>query len=283
MDNTIFYVLIFVACILVAFGMTSEKSVSIYEKLKGEKKKTSGLAFLVKPFLPLSKILVTKLGLEQGIKKKLVIAKWDVTPDEFFAWRIIFTILAPLGFYIGGMQGPALIAFAFLGFMVPEFALGSAVKKRQEGILRALPETIDFLSLYIGAGLDFTGAMRWLVKNAKINPLIEEFSVVLEDIRVGKSRAQALKDMSRRLDIPELTSFVLTLVQSERMGTPVEETFDILSDDFRMFRYQKGQREANKAPILLLIPLIFCILPIIGIIVATPIFLKFQYSGWFNQ
>lgn len=280
----ILYILLFAAFILVAFSLSYEESVSIYEKLKGEKKKASPLTALAKPFLPLGKILVQKFNLEVGIKKKLVIARWDIPPEEFFSWRLMLMVFVPLFLYLGGVKGLSpVLGCAVMGFIFPSFALSGAVKKRQESILRALPETIDFLSLYIGAGLDFTGAMRWLVKNAKINPLIEEFSIVLEDIRVGKSRAQALKDMARKLEIPELTSFVLTLVQSERMGTPVEETFDILSEDFRMFRYQKGQREANKAPIKLLIPLIFCILPIIGIIVATPIFLKFQHSGWFSQ
>lgn len=280
----IFAILLVAAIMLVAFSLGYEESVSIYEKLKGEKKRAPFGAAIVKPFLPLGKILIRRLQLESGIKKRLAIAKWTVPPEEFFSWRLALAVFIPLLMYVGGIKGllPLLMCAAG-GIVFPGFVLEAAVRKRQEAVLRALPETIDFLSLYIGAGLDFTGAMRWLVKNAKVNPLIEEFSTVLEDIRVGKSRAQALKDMARKLEITELTSFVLTLVQSERMGTPVEETFDILSDDFRMFRYQKGQREANKAPIKLLIPLIFCILPIIGIIVATPIFLRFQYSGWFAQ
>jgi tight adherence protein C len=284
MEMIVFYIIALVGVILFVFGISYEDTVSIYEKLKGEKKKLNPLSVLSKPFLPLSSLMVKKLDLESSIKKQLVIARWNIAADEFFSYRLLFMLIFPLVayFFFEAKEIGSLAAVSVGGFVAPGFVLAGAVRRRQDEILRALPETIDFLSLYIGAGLDFTGAMRWLVRNAKVSALIEEFATVLEDIRVGKSRAQALKDMARRLEIPELSSFILTLVQSERMGTPVEETFDILSEDFRMFRYQKGQREASKAPIKLLIPLIFCILPIIGIIVATPIFLKFKYSGWFG-
>jgi len=88
--------------------------------------------------------------------------------------------------------------------------------------------------------------------------------------------------MSKRLNVPDVTSFVRTLVQADRMGTPVEETFKILSEDSRMRRFHRGERTAMKAPIKMLIPLIFCILPVIMIIVAGPILVNFMTKGLFG-
>jgi tight adherence protein C len=99
---------------------------------------------------------------------------------------------------------------------------------------------------------------------------------------LGKPRVEALRDMSRRLNIPDVTSFVRTLVQADRMGTPVEEAFRILSEDTRMRRFHRGERQAMKAPLKMLIPLIFCILPVILIIVAGPILIRFMKEGAFG-
>jgi tight adherence protein C len=106
--------------------------------------------------------------------------------------------------------------------------------------------------------------------------------LVLKEINVGKPRIEALKDMSKRLAIPDVTSFVRTLVQADRMGTPVEEAFRILSEDTRIRRFHRGERQAMKAPLKMLIPLIFCILPVILIIVAGPILLKFIRGDMFQ-
>jgi len=105
--------------------------------------------------------------------------------------------------------------------------------------------------------------------------------LVLKEINVGKPRVEALRDMAKRLDIPDVTSFVRTLIQADRMGTPVEEAFRILSEDSRMRRFHRGERMAMTAPLKMLIPLIFCILPVILIIVAGPILIRFIKEGLF--
>ena len=99
---------------------------------------------------------------------------------------------------------------------------------------------------------------------------------------MGKPRVQALRDMAKRVDIPDVTSFVRILVQADRMGTPVEETFRILSEDTRIRRFHRGERQAMKAPLKMLIPLVFCILPVILIIVAGPILIRFMKQGIFG-
>jgi len=160
--------------------------------------------------------------------------------------------------------------------------LKNKIKAKKYSIERVLPETVDLLSLCVGAGLDFMSAVKWIVNKVKVNPLIEELVIVLKEINVGKPRLEALRDMSKRLSIPDVTSFVRTLIQADRMGTPVEETFKILSEDSRMRRFHRGERTAMKAPIKMLVPLIFCILPVIMIIVAGPILVDFMTKGLFD-
>jgi len=138
------------------------------------------------------------------------------------------------------------------------------------------------LGLCVEAGLDFTTSMKWVIEKVPTNPMIEELSFVLEEIKWGKSRTQALRDMAKRLNIPEISSFVQTLVQAERMGSPVAEAFNILSEDTRLQRFNRGERIAMQAPIKILIPLIFCILPVIAIIIGGPIFLQFMQGGIFK-
>jgi tight adherence protein C len=132
------------------------------------------------------------------------------------------------------------------------------------------------------AGLDFTMSMDWIVKKTRSNPMIEELAFVLEEIKWGKPRLQALKDMTKRLDSPDVRSFVNTLSQAERMGTPVIEVLGMLCEDVRQQRSQRGERIALQAPMKMLIPLIFCILPVIGIVIAGPIILQFLQGGLFK-
>ena len=146
---------------------------------------------------------------------------------------------------------------------------------------KGIPETVDLLGLCVEAGLDFTSSVKWVLDKVQLNPMMEELAFVLEEIKWGKPRTQALKDMGKRLDISEISSFVQTLVQAERMGTPVSEAFLILSEDARMQRFHRGERIAMQAPIKILIPLIFCILPVIGIVVGGPILLQFMTNKLF--
>jgi tight adherence protein C len=191
-------------------------------------------------------------------------------------------LLGILIFFVLGKLDPALLLVAIgIGYIIPDLFVNKQIAKRKNMIAKSLPETVDLLGLCVEAGLDFTSAVKWLIKKVPSNPMIEELTFVLEEIEWGKPRVQALKDMSRRLNIPEVTSFTQALVQAERMGTPVSEAFSILSEDTRMQRFHRGERYALQAPIKILIPLIFCILPVIGIVIGGPIFLQFMQGKLF--
>ena len=163
--------------------------------------------------------------------------------------------------------------------MLPEIYLKQKIAKRKELITRRLPETVDLLGLCIEAGLDFVSAVKWVVDKTPGTAMTEELTFVIEEIRWGKPRIQALKDMSHRLNITEMSSFVQTIIQADRMGTPVAEAFAIISEDTRAQRFHRGQRIALQAPIKILLPLIFFIMPVIGIVIGGPILLQFMQGG----
>ncbi|MDD5584946.1 MAG: type II secretion system F family protein [Candidatus Omnitrophica bacterium] len=283
----LFYVAIFLlgaGFVLFFIGLFPRPAATMSVFAKEVKRETSSFSTIFKPFVPFNKRLVKTLRLEKGLKDKIYLAKWKVSPEEFLTGKMLLTVavFALLFIVIGVKNIWWLIGATLLGFALPDIMLNSRVNKRKYSIVRILPETIDLLGLCVGAGLDFMAAVRWVVDKVKINPMIEELMVVLKEINVGKPRVEALRDMSRRLNIPDVTSFVRTLVQADRMGTPVEEAFRILSEDTRMRRFHRGERQAMKAPLKMLIPLIFCILPVILIIVAGPIIIKFTQEGVFT-
>jgi len=254
------------------FRFNAEQT-SLLEKLKR--------GSILGKIFPFSRGLLEKFKLDIALKDRVDAAHVHLTPIEFFNIKLImFIILGCVGFFGFSKTSPIapIIGCAF-GYILPDFWLSKKIAQRKYEIARILPETVDLLALCVEAGLDFTTATKWVIEKIPSNPLIEEMSFVLEEIKWGKPRVQALRDMAKRLNISEVSSFVQTLVQAERMGTPVSEAFAILSEDTRLQRFHRGERIAMKAPIKILIPLIFCILPVIAIIIGGPILLQFMQGG----
>ncbi len=253
-----------------------------------EEEKNLGYRFKMRSYLekalPFSGKLLGKLKVAEKLKHNLEAAHLRFTPVEFFNLKVLIMLATAVVVYfaIGKFNPLVLAASLVAGYLIPDFWLRRKIAQRKYTIARLLPETVDLLGLCVEAGLDFTVSVKWLIEKVPTNPLLEELGFVLEEIKWGKSRTQALKDMSKRLNIPEISSFVQTLVQAERMGTPVSEAFTILSEDTRLQRFHRGERVAMQAPIKILIPLIFCILPVIAIVIGGPIFLQFSQGGLFK-
>ena len=281
------FVFIVAAAALIVIGLRSMPQVSgVKSALIQEISRDKGLkvSFLAVVF-PFTNILMSKLNFEVKIKQRLTAAHLRITPTEFINFKLLFiaALLMLTPFIFGKTELiKFVIAFA-LGYMLPEIWLNKKIAKRKYSIARVIPETIDLLSLCVDAGLDFVASIEWLIKKGvSTNPMIEELVFVMEEIQWGKPRSQALKDMAKRLNLPEVNSFIQTLVLAERMGTPVTEAFARLSEDARLQRFHLGERFAMKAPIKILLPLIFCILPVIGIIIGGPIFLQFTAGKMFQ-
>ncbi|PIP19217.1 MAG: hypothetical protein COT38_02945 [Candidatus Omnitrophica bacterium CG08_land_8_20_14_0_20_41_16] len=231
--------------------------------------------------LPFTRGFLEKSGIGAKLKSKIDAAHLRVSSQAFFNIKLLLMIIGCVATVIimGKVNFIILLLVLGGGYLIPDIYLNGKLKKRKAAIVRVLPETIDLLGLCIEAGLDFSSSVRWVIDKTPPNPMLEELGFVLEEIKWGKPRIQALKDMSRRLDISEINSFVQTIIQAERMGTPVAEAFTILSEDARAQRFHRGERIALKAPIKILLPLIFFIMPVIGIVIGGPILLQFMQGG----
>jgi len=247
------------------------------------KKKT--IISIFKPYLklfaPINRRLIVKFY-RGRIGTILETLKVPLSVIEFFALKELFMIGLPFAVYLvlGKLELPWILGPAVLGFFIPDLWLRQRDRRRKRLILKNLPDVIDLLSLCVSAGLDFMLALRWVVEKSKQenNPLIEELAQVMQEIKMGKSRRQALKDFSSHINIPDISSFVRTLIQTDRIGTPISEALAIISEECRANRFRRGERMALQAPFKMLVPLIFFMLAVI-IIVGGPVFLQFSQAG----
>jgi tight adherence protein C len=163
----------------------------------------------------------------------------------------------------------ASIVAAVLGFLMPEFWLGRRIGQRQHKILLAVPDTLDLLTISVRAGLAFDGALAKVVEKTA-GPLSAEFRRALAEIRVGKSRRDALRDVVGRTEVPALTNFIGAIIQAEQLGVPIAKVLQVQSEQLRIERRQRAEEMANKAPIKMLFPLVGCIFPSMFIVILGP-------------
>ena len=169
--------------------------------------------------------------------------------------------------------------FMALGMFYPNIWVNDQVKKRHLSISRALPYNLDLLTLSVEAGLDFTAALAKVVEKGKAGPLREELQMVLKQLKMGKTREEALKSMIVRVDLPALTTFVTALIQADKMGTSLGKVLRIQSTQLRIDRSQRAEKLAGEAPVKMLFPLIACIFPTVFLVLFGPIVFAFMFGG----
>ena len=155
---------------------------------------------------------------------------------------------------------------------MPIAILNIAIDRRKKNVLRQLPEFLDLLCVSVQAGLTFEAAVNNILQRFK-GPLADEFSQAMEDMRMGMPRRAALKNMTERVDLPELSLFITSVIQSERLGTSIGNTLAIQADNMRERRRQYIRAQALKAPVKMLFPLIMFIFPALFIVVLLPVVL----------
>jgi tight adherence protein C len=165
----------------------------------------------------------------------------------------------------------ACLLCALAGAGYPLLWLRDRVRARHRAVARALPYGLDLLTLSVEAGLDFPAALAKVVEKGRSGPLADELSVVLKELRLGKTREEALRNLARRVDLPALTSFVQALVHADRMGTPLGKVLRILSTQLRIERSQRAEKLANEAPVKLLLPLVLFIFPTLFLMLFGPL------------
>lgn len=276
-------VLIAVSIFLITYNIFQAKQeprLQLFNTLPGSNrpnmrnfKKSRFYGGLLKGSLPVIRALL-RLPYFVNLQAEAEVLKLNIDIVGFMLIKLVMAALVCVATFI--LLSPAYSLIGVLvGFFLPDFYVWNKVKQKKDAIIRIFPETIDLLDMCINAGADFLSAIKWVVEKSTHNPFIEQLAIVLSEIQVGKTRSQALKDMANRLKLTDISSFVRAIIQSERMGTSIEEAFRNLSEDTRDKRFQSGERYAIKASLKILFPLIFCILPAILIVVAGPIIIKF--------
>jgi tight adherence protein C len=211
-----------------------------------------------------------------------------IDPTVFWASRFIAVIVVGglflFLFSIGASDWPwsrkllILAAFVALAFYLPELLLTSKIQRRQKEVRKAMPDALDLLTICVEAGLGFDGAMQKVYEKWD-NELARGFGRVIREIQLGKLRREALRDMADRMGVPEMTSFVAAVIQSEQLGVSMSKVLHIQADQMRIRRRQLAEEEAHKAPIKMLIPMALLIFPSICIVLMTPALLMLARSA----
>jgi tight adherence protein C len=211
---------------------------------------------------------------------------YNLTAAQFLVVRGVAAVV--LGFVIGLLMTvtrtswPQSVLYPLLsltlGFFLPVLWLSSQVARRKNSVIKSLPDAMDLLTVCVEAGLGFDGAMQKITEKWK-DDLAMAFARVLQEVRLGKTRREALRDMAERTDVPDITSFVAAIIQADQLGVSMAKVLRIQSDQMRVRRRQRAEEKAHQAPIKMLFPMVFLIFPSIYIVLLGPAVLMITSGG----
>jgi tight adherence protein C len=200
-----------------------------------------------------------------------------VTADEFLGMALLSGLFFAL---LGALLNLRLqfnliiLLFALFGMYMPLLWVRGRLRRRQEDIRHGLPYALDLLTLSVESGLDFTEALSRIVRKLGVGALADELGQTVRDIQLGRTRAQSLRDLGRRVEVSELNSLVGSLIQADELGSSLGPILRVQADQLRERRSQTAEKLAMEAPVKLLLPLILFIFPTIFLIIFGPIALR---------
>jgi tight adherence protein C len=211
---------------------------------------------------------------------------WDV--DRVLAFKM-------LGLLVGGLLGLALplvlgagllptvgfgLMAAAIGYFAPNMALYQSAYNRRERMQRELPDALDLMTISVEAGLAFDAALSQVARNTT-GPLAEEFFRVLQEMQIGLGRSEAMRALGDRTDLPELRGFITAMIQADAFGIPIAQVLRVQAREMRVKRTQRAEEVAQKVPVKILFPLIFCILPALFVVILGPATIRIfeSFSG----
>jgi tight adherence protein C len=162
-----------------------------------------------------------------------------------------------------------------IGFFFPQLWLDGEIQKRQKDVRKAMPDALDLLTICVEAGLGFDAAMSNVAEKWD-NELSLAFGRAIREIQLGKVRREALRTMADRIDLPEMTSFVAAVIQSEQLGVSMAKVLRIQADQMRLRRRQLAEELAHQAPVKMLLPMVGFIFPSIFIVLLTPAVMRIR-------
>ena len=207
-------------------------------------------------------------------------------PTEFFGIRALVSLMLTVFAFllltvssqpfttriIGTLVGLA------LGYFLPALWLRGKIRSRQDEVIKGLPDALDMLTICVEAGLGFDAAMAKVAEKWE-NELSRSFGRVIQEIRLGKLRRTALREMDHNLEVTDITSFVAAVIQADQLGVSMAKVMRIQSEQMRIKRRQRAEEKAQKAPVKMLFPLVFLIFPSIYIVLLGPAVLVVMNSG----
>lgn len=231
-------------------------------------------AMLARPLVPPKKRKeMDKRLLAAGLSRSL-------TSEHLLGFKglgVVFGVLVGIVAASGAKPVVGILIGLILGlilFVLPDTLVNLRVSARREEVQATLPDALDLLAVSVEAGLGFDGAVAKLTESMH-GPLVEGFALALNEMRIGESRAEALKRMAERVDSPELTSFVRAVIQADQLGSSLGSILRVQAADARLRRQLSAEEKAMKLPVKMLFPLMMFILPALFIIVLGPALQRF--------
>ena len=232
--------------------------------------------------VPIIKSLKNKKNIREKYKRKLASAGLteSLTPEDFFSFKIFLVIGFPVIFIFlrEFLEEDWVIqwvgAAAVFGFFYPDIWIRGKIKSRQKEIIRAMPFVVDMLALSVEAGLDFIAAISKVREKARPSALTYEFDKLLKEIKIGASRADALRNMSWRVDLIQISSFSATLIAADSVGASIGPILKSLALEIRQKKSSEIEKAGATAATKILFPMLFLIVPAVFVVVAAPIFLQ---------
>ncbi|WP_298186142.1 type II secretion system F family protein [uncultured Pseudomonas sp.] len=209
-------------------------------------------------------------------------ALYVLTAEDFLALCITMSLLLPALAILpmasgqSGIIWSVVLLMAAMGGALPVMWISDTHKRRDRDIIRNLPVFLEYLTMCVDAGLNFLGALQQAVDKGPNGAMKNEFRIVLRDIRSGLPRAEALTRMEQRVNLKDVSTFVRSVIQAEKMGSSLRNTLQIQAQQRLEERFQRAEKTAMQAPVKLVIPLIMFIFPLTFVILLFPIVVKFM-------
>jgi len=221
----------------------------------------------------------TPQHMKDRIRKRLTMAgnPHNLHSEEFLAIKVITLISLPLGVilfcHLVGLKSQLAMLFTMvffaLGYLLPDSYINQAIKARQKLIQNTLPYFLDLMVVGMEAGLGFDAAVNRVIQKSK-GPLSDEFNRALQEVRIGKPRREAMRDIATRAGVDDLSTFLAAIIQADELGISIGNVLRVQAQQFRIKRRQRAEEAAMKLPVKMLFPLIFCIFPAIFIVLLGP-------------
>ena len=222
------------------------------------------------------------------LENQLKMADLHIDVDFVLTAQVIYSVICAVAIFffvmftmvdiVDALVGAAI--GALVGWMLPSMQLSSFAENRQKSIVKELPFSIDLLASAMRSGLDFTAAVNYIISNARPSSVLaQEFGVMVRDMQLGKTRVEALEDLSARIQSEELTAFTSAVIHGSEIGAPIADTIKIQGEEMRRRRFAKAEEKASQASGKMLLPIALFIMPAFFIMLSVPLYMQFKKSS----